>query len=472
MALAATGIATPSLDVTSIISQLMTLEQRPLTLLAQKQATMQSKISAFGAVQGALSSIQTAAKALGKAEIFASNKATVADTGVATVAASTTATPGNYTIEVSSLARSQVTASDAFAGSTSTVGSGTLTIELGSYSGGAFTANPDKTPVTINIDSSAATLADVRDAINSADAGVTASLINDGTGSRLVMTSKDGGTANTVRITAADDDGNNTDNAGLSRLIYDASTGGVSNMAEKVTAADANLMVNGIAVTSSGNTLTDMIEGVTLTLKKTNVGSPTTITVASDQSGAKTAIEKLVKTYNDAVSTIKNQSSYNTTTKTGAALNGESVVQSMRSRLTSVFTGEIAPGVTLGSIGVAVQKDGTLAIDSDKLAAALDSGAAKNLFLGSTGVTGLSSKIDSVIEAMIEDDGLIANRTDGLATSMKYLDRQKDQLNLRLEQVEARYRRQFTALDTLMSSMSTTSSYLTQQLANLPTYSK
>jgi flagellar hook-associated protein 2 len=86
-------------------------------------------------------------------------------------------------------------------------------------------------------------------------------------------------------------------------------------------------------------------------------------------------------------------------------------------------------------------------------------------------VTGLASKIDSAIEAMIEDDGLISNRTDGLETSMKYLDRQKDQLNLRLEQIEARYRRQFTALDTLMSSMNTTSSYLAQQLANLPTYS-
>jgi flagellar hook-associated protein 2 len=204
---------------------------------------------------------------------------------------------------------------------------------------------------------------------------------------------------------------------------------------------------------------------------RTTTATTPTITVASDQSGAKTAIEKLVKTYNDAVSTIKNQSSYNTTTKTAAALNGESVVQNMRSRLSSVFTGEIAPGVTFSSIGVAVQKDGTLAIDSDKLTAALESGAAKNLFLGSTGVTGLASKIDSAIEAMIEDDGLISNRTDGLETSMKYLDRQKDQLNLRLEQIEARYRRQFTALDTLMSSMNTTSSYLAQQLANLPTYS-
>ena len=184
MALAATGIGS-NLDVTSIISQLMTLEQRPLTVLAQKQASLQTKISAFSAVKGALSTIQTSAQALSNADVFASRKATIADTSVATVAAGTTATPASYSIEVSSLARAQVTASTAFTNSSTTVGSGELTIELGTYSGGTFTANPAKTAVTIPIGSSAATLADVRDAINGASAGVTASLINDGTGSSL-----------------------------------------------------------------------------------------------------------------------------------------------------------------------------------------------------------------------------------------------------------------------------------------------
>ncbi len=467
MALAATGIGS-NLDVTSIISQLMTLEQRPLTVLAQKQASLQTKISAFSAVKGALSTIQTSAQALSNADVFASRKATIADTSVATVAAGTTATPASYSIEVSSLARAQVTASTAFTNSSTTVGSGELTIELGTYSGGTFTANPAKTAVTIPIGSSAATLADVRDAINGASAGVTASLINDGTGSRLVLTSQDGGTANTVRITATDDDGVDTDNAGLSRLIYDASTGGVSHMSEKISATDAALTVNGISVTSSSNTLTSTIEGVTLSLKKTNVGSPTTLTVGADYGGTKAAIEKLVKSYNDAVSTIKNQTAYNTTTKTGAALNGESTVLSLRSRLSAAFTGEIAPGVTLGSIGVSVKKDGTLEINSDKLTAALENGAAKNLFVGSTGVTGLATKIDSMVKALIDDDGLIDNRTDGLDASIKYLDSQKTKLSQRLELIEARYRRQFTALDTLMSSMNTTSSYLTQQLASLP----
>ncbi len=457
-----------NLDINTIVTQLMTVEKRPLTLLAAKQSAIDAKISSYGMLKSAFSTLQTAAEGLSKADIFASRKATIADGNVATVAASTTATPGNYSIEVSSLARAQVTASAAFAGGASaTVGSGTLTIELGSYSGGTFTVNPDKTPVNVTIPNTATSLGDVRDAINAANAGVTASLLNDGTGTRLVITSKDGGTANTVRITANDSDGDNTDAAGLSRLTYDASTGGSSNMSEKVTATDALLKVNGIDVVSSTNTLTNTIEGVTLTLKNTNAGSPTTLTVSNDSSGAKAAVDKLVKSYNDAILTIKNQTAYNSTTEKGAALSGESTVLSLRSRLASVVTGEIAPGVSLASIGVSVQKDGSLKVDSDKLATALDNGKAKALFVGSTGVTGLASRIDSMIAAAIDDEGLIGNRLSGMDDAKKAMKVQEERLNTRMELIEARYRRQFSALDSMISSMNQTSDYLTKQLASL-----
>lgn len=457
-----------NLDINTIVTQLMTVEKRPLTLLAAKQSAIDAKISSYGMLKSAFSTLQTAAEGLSKADVFAARKATIADGNVATVAASTTATPGNYSIEVSSLARAQVTASAAFAGgSSATVGSGTLTIELGSYSGGAFTVNPDKTPVTVTIPNTATSLGDVRDAINAANAGVTASLLNDGTGTRLVIASKEGGTANTVRITANDSDGDNTDAAGLSRLTYDASTGGSSNMSEKVTATDALLKVNGIDVVSSTNTLTSTIEGVTLTLKNTNVGSPTALTVSNDSSGAKAAVDKLVKSYNDAILTIKNQTAYNSTTDKGAALSGESTVLSLRSRLASVVTGEIAPGVSLASIGVSVQKDGSLKVDSDKLATALDNGKAKALFVGSTGVTGLASRIDSMIAAAIDDEGLIGNRLAGMDDAKKAMKVQEERLNTRMDLIEARYRRQFSALDSMISSMNQTSAYLTKQLASL-----
>ena len=469
-AITSSGIGS-GLQVESLVSQLMAVEQRPLTLLAQKEANVQAKISAYGAVKGALSSIQSAATSLTNAATFTARKAAIANADVANVAATTSAVPGNYSVEVATLAESQVVASGQFAASTTSVGSGTLTIQLGKYSAGSFTANASKTAVNITIGSGATTLANVRDAINNANAGVTASLVNDGTGSRLVLRSADGGTNNAVKITATDDDGNNTDDAGLSKLIYDASTGGTSHMTEKTVAADATLTVNGIAITSSTNTLTDAIEGVTLTLKKTNVGSPTVVSVTNDTSVAKTGIERLVKAYNDALTTIKSQTSYDVANDKAATLNGESTMLSLRNRLSSAISTAVAPGLSLSSVGISVAKDGKLEIDSTKLTTALDNGNAKKLFQGYDSITGLGSRLNSLMSDMIDTNGLIASRTQGLAASVKTIQNQSDVVSKRLTMIEARYRKQFTALDSLMSSMTATSNYLTTQLANLPSAS-
>lgn len=470
MAISSAGIGS-GLDVSGLVSQLMSLEQRPLTLLAQKEAGVQAKISAYGSIKGALSSIQSAATALSNAATFTARKAAIGNADVATVAGTQTAVAGNYTLEVNTLAESQVVASGQFAGTTASVGSGTLTIQLGKYDAGAFTANPDKAAVNITIGSDAMTLADVRDAINDADAGVTASLVNDGTGHRLVLRSVDGGTENTVKITATDDDGNNTDDAGLSRLIYDASTGGTSRLSQMIPASDATLTVNGIAITSSTNTLTDAIEGVTLSLKKTNVGSPTVVSVTNDTSVARSGVERLVKAYNDALGVIKTQTNYNTETNKAATLNGESTMLALRNRLSALVGTSIAPGLNLSVIGVSVEKDGKLAIDSTKLTAALDNGNVEKLFRGFDDVKGMGSRLTSLMDDMIDAGGLISSRTEGLTAAAKAYQKRADAMSDRLLTIEARYRKQFSALDTLISNMTATSNYLTQQLANLPTMS-
>jgi flagellar hook-associated protein 2 len=470
MPISSAGIGS-GLDIAGLVSQLMSIEQRPLTLLAQKEASVQAKISAYGAIKGSLSSLQSAATAMSNEATFTARKAAIANADVATVAATTAAVAGSYSLEVNSLAEAQVVASGQFAGTTANVGSGTLTIQLGKYSAGIFTANPDKTAVNISIGSDAATLADVRDAINDANAGVTASLVNDGIGNRLVLRSLDGGTENTVKITAVDDDGIHTDDAGLSRLIYDASTGGTSRLTQQVPAADAALTVNGIPITSSTNTLTDAIEGVTLNLKKTNIGSPTIVTVTNDTSVAKSGVERLVKAYNDALGVIKTQTNYNTETDTAATLNGESTLLALRTRLSALVTTSIAPGLNLSAIGVSVEKDGKLAIDSTKLATALDNGNVQKLFRGVGDVTGLGKQMSSLLEGVIDSKGLITSRTSGLTSAAKALQKQSEVVSDRLITIEARYRKQFTALDSLISNMTATSNYLSQQLANLPTIS-
>ncbi|WP_374338128.1 flagellar filament capping protein FliD [Methyloversatilis sp.] len=466
-----TGLGS-GLDVESLVSSLMAIEQRPITLLAQKEATAQAKISAYGSLKGVLSSLQTAAQSISTTASFSARKATISNSEVATVAATTSAVAGSYAVSVNTLAASQVIASSAFASRTDAVGSGTITVKLGTYSSGTFTQNASKAAVNIAIPSDATTLEDVRDAINDADAGVSASIVNDGSGMRLVLSSTDGGTANAMQITVTDDDGNNTDTSGLSKLVYDASTGGTSNMSQQVAAADASLTINGIAITSSSNVLTEAIDGVTLNLKNTAAGETATVTVASDTSNAKTGIEKFVSAYNTAVTEIKKQTAYNVDTGTAATLNGESTAISLRSRLSSMIGLQLAKDVSLSAIGVELQKDGTLKINSDKLATALSDGRAQQLFAGTDETDGLSARMDDMLDGVLDStNGLLTSRTDGLSASVKALGKQADALAVRLETIEARYRKQFTALDTLMSSMNSTSSYLTQQLANLPTYS-
>ena len=214
------------LDVTGIVSQLMAVERRPLSALDSKEATQQTKLTAFGSLKGAVSSFQSSLAALASPEKFTGVAASITDTTLASVSATSKAVTGSHSIEIQTLAQSQKLKSANFATTSTTIGSGTMTIQFGTYSGGTFTLNPDKAAQSITISPNNSSLAGIRDAINLADAGVTASIVNDGSGNRLVIASEETGLSNALKITTTDADSNNTDNAGLSQLVYDASTGG------------------------------------------------------------------------------------------------------------------------------------------------------------------------------------------------------------------------------------------------------
>jgi flagellar hook-associated protein 2 len=376
MALSSPGIGS-NLDVNSIVSQLMALERRPITALDKKEAGFQAQLTAYGTLKGALSSFQNALKALATPARFTGNRTGVADTTVLTASAGSGAAAGSYGIQVTALAQAhKLKTGTTFASTSETLGSGTLSIQFGTYSGGIFTANPDKAAATITIPAGQNSLAGVRDAINAANAGVTAGIVNDGSGNLLTIASKDGGVANALRITVTDDDGNNTDNAGLSRLAYDAATGGTSNMAQSQAAQNATVIIDGITVSKSTNIITDAIEGVTLNLLKTNVGSSTALTVSRDTGSIKSAVESFVKSFNDAAKAMKDLSAYNAAAKHGAILQGDSTLRTIQSQLRAVINSALSTAggglTTLSDIGVAFQKDGTLALDGTKLQKALD----------------------------------------------------------------------------------------------------
>jgi len=372
-------LATPGigsgLDVNGIVNQLMSVERRPLFALDSKEARQQTQLSAFGALKGALSGFQSSLSGLSSLDKFNANSAKLTDSSLASVSAKTSATPGNYDIEVQTLAQAQKLKSGNFASTNSTVGSGTLTIQFGTYSGGGFTLNPEKSAQTITIAPGQSTLAGIRDAINQADAGVTANIVNDGSGDRIVIASKDTGLSNALKITVADDDGDHTNNAGLSQLAYDASTGGTANLTETVTASNATMVIDGISISKASNTISDAIEGVTFNLLKADPGTTTTLSVARNTTGVEKAISSFVDAFNSLNTTITDLSKYNAETKQASVLSGDFTVRSIQNQLRNELLKplETAGGglSILAEVGISFQDDGSLKFDSSKLSSVI-----------------------------------------------------------------------------------------------------
>ena len=305
------------LDVNGIVSQLMAAERQPLAALTKQELAYTQKLSAFGQVRSALAGFQSALNDLSSGSKFQALSATSSDPQVLSATASGKAIPASYQIEVAQLAQQQKLASSGYATTDEVVGSGTLTIQFGTYDSGlnTFTANADKATKSIAIDPANNTLAGIRDAINAANAGVTATIVNDGSaaGNRLVLSSADSGAANSLKISVADDDANDLNSSGLSALAYDptAAVGSGKNLGQVAAALDAQLTIDGIAVAQATNTVSNAIEGVTLNLAQTNVGEKLTLTVSRDTKAVTDAVQAFVKSYNGASGTLKKLTAFN-----------------------------------------------------------------------------------------------------------------------------------------------------------------
>ncbi|MDO9372648.1 MAG: flagellar filament capping protein FliD [Gammaproteobacteria bacterium] len=388
MAISAAGLGS-GLDVNAIVSQLMGLERQPLTALDRKEAVFQAKISAYGNIKSTLSSFQTAVRGISDISKFQVFKATSADTTLYTATATSTATAGSYGVEVVRLAKAHKLTTAGQASSTATIGAGTattLTFDFGTVGGGTlggdgkytgvsrtFDLNPLKSTKTVTVNNTNNTLEGVRNAINNANIGVTATILNDGgagTPYRLVLTSSDTGAANSLRVAVSGD----ATVQGL--LAYDSTA--TQNLAQTDTALhagsnDAQIKVDGFTVTKASNTITDVIAGVTLNLVKAGVA--TTLTVARDTAAVKGAVESFVKAYNDIQKTITGLTAYNASTKQGAILQGDysavGVLSQIRGKLNSAIQYSGGTLTLLSQVGISFQKDGSLTLDSTKLDTAI-----------------------------------------------------------------------------------------------------
>jgi flagellar hook-associated protein 2 len=376
MAISSPGLGS-GLDVTSIVTQLMQLERRPIALLDNKEVSFQAKLSAFGAFKGVLSSFQGAVRGLAEASRFTAVRSSSSDASVAAASGGSAASVGSYAIEVTKLAQAQKLAAAGQASSSAAIGTGTLTFDFGTITGGTFDAPTGKytgagfTPSgsaskSVTIDAAHASLEGIRDAINAANIGVTASLVNDGSASphRLLLSAANGGAPNAMRISVAGD-------AGLAALLAH-NPAGTQALSQTVAAQNAELKIDGLTISKPSNVVTDAIQGVTLSLAK--VGT-TTVGVARDTAGVKSAIDGFVKAYNDLNKSLSDLTRFDSATRKASVLTGDGTVRSVLAQIRTVISSALSTAggglTTLTDIGIAFQVDGTLKLDAAKLDKAL-----------------------------------------------------------------------------------------------------
>ncbi len=668
MAISSAGLGS-GLDVSGIISKLMQVESQPLTALDTKEASYQAKLTAYGGLKGVLSGFQTAVRALSDPVKFQTLKATPSDSAVVTSSAASNAVAGIYALNISKIAQSQKLVAAGQGSTSAAIGAGattTLTFDFGTISGGTFTAYDPGAGTggvysgstftgngngakTVTINSGNNTLTGIRDAINAAKIGVTATIVNDGGASpyRLVLSSDNAGKSNSLKISV-------TGEAAISDLLAHDPVG-TQKLQETVTGQNTELTVNGVFVSKASTTLTDVVQGVTLTALKTGTAN---VTVARDSTAVSGAVNTFAKAYNDLNKALKDLTAYDAANRKASVLTGDSTVRSIQTQIRGVLNAALPAGgayTNLSQVGIIFKSDGTLSVDTAKLNNALSSnpsavasvfaatgsasdslvsyvgstsktkagtyalavsqlatqgtlvggggigsltiaagsndtlnvtvdgvstavtlaartyasnaelateiqskingasvfsnagisvtasesagvltitsaryGSASSVSISGNGAanllgtpiatpgldvagtigdasgtgsgqnltgTGISGadglkllisgglagargtvnfsqgyayQLDKLIDGMLGSSGTLASKTDGINRSIKDINSRRDVLNRRLADVEARYRKQFTALDTLISNMNQTSAYLTQQLANLP----
>ena len=479
-------------DLTSLLNNLMKSESLPLVALQKKEATQQTKITAYGSLSSALSAFRDAYAAVDESK-FNTAKATSSDATVATVTGKIGASSGNLSLKVDNLATEAKVASarvldgDGNAAATdSTIGTGTLTFTLGkaTQTPPGFEADTEKESFTVDIGSGQNTLAGIRDAVNAKANGITAAIVKDGTGARLVFSSVKTGEQGNFKIGTSGDAGEGG-GPGLAQFAYDpAAPGSAATSPSQLTLGiNASLTLDGMAISSPNNTLTDTIDGLTITLLKggVNAGVPSTstINVSQDNAGAKTAVNSLATAYNTLLAATKKlalsvpQDAGSTDTRTDGPLSGDSTIRSLmnqiKASIAAPMDGATGPYSSLGAIGMEFQKDGTLKLNETRFDAAMtaDRGAVTKLFTkvpNGEGSQGITAAVASLVTPMLADGGQVKSRIDSLTTVTKQLQEQQKSVSARLVQIEARYRAQFTALDAMLTSMNSTSAFLTKQL--------
>ena len=410
------NLMSSSIDVSTIVENLMYVERAPVRIMESKVSTLEGKVGAyqslntklsaladklntllFGSSDAPLTQPYSFADRLSKS-IFAQSEMISSDEDAISATASGVAAGGSYAITVSSLAQAHTMISSSFADATSTsIGTGTVTITGGSGE-----------PVTLTLNDTNSTLNGLRDAINNAQAGVTATIINDGSSTpyRLMLTSNDTGTANAFTVTSS------------------LSGGQSPTFSQTQAATDAQFTVNGVSIIKSSNTISDVIDGVTLTLKN-QTAAPVTLRAQRDTDAIVTALNEFVTAYNAVNSFINSQFTYNADAEGAGILAGDSTLRRVQSLLQNPLSQSVKNPYTnlavASQAGLEFSRDGSLSLNESEFREAIGNNftAVAALFLGdgtpAGGATASDRRVNFAGKTPLTQAGTYAIQVDALA---------------------------------------------------------
>ncbi len=444
--LSSTGIGS-GLDIDSLVSKLVAADRSAgQTRIDNKKTSLTQQFSAMATLMGGMSAFQASLNSLVTAGSFTSRSVTLSDDTAFTAKADSSAAAGSYDVQVQQLAKAAQLGSKEFDSASAKVGTGTLTISVGASS------------FNINVADGANSVANIRDAINKSagNTGVQASLLTDVKGTHLVLTSTKTGADHALKVTASGGDG------GLQKLAYDPN--GTQNMEVRSDAKDAIVFVSGYEIHSDSNTVSNAIEGVTLTLKApTDTNTPVLLNVDRDDGAIQDAAKKFVDSYNSLASTIKSLGKYDVSTDTGGPLIGDAMLRNIDSQVRKMISSPVA-GVTgsyttLASLGITTQADGSLKLDGVRFNAALQAnpGAVSDIFTSDNGV---AVKLADLMGQKTASTGEVTVRSSNITDSLVDLKDQQDALDARMKVVQDRYYKQFNALDSLLAQLNNTATSL------------
>ncbi len=448
------GLAS-GMDTAALVDSLMAIERVPLERMTVDKTWMSSRLAAFTAFDGKLNNFLNSITNLGDTEQYFKREVSSSSEDYFSATASNEAMDNTgYQISVESLAQVQKSYSNSVDGLGNDIGFSSKTTQI--LGTGSFGITVDGTETTINLTAENNSLEGLMTAINDADMGVTAAIVNDGTDSpyRLTLTGQ---------------------TVGSSFSVTNNLTGGTeffNDFATSQPAAQAHIIVDGLDIYSDSNTIAEAIPGVTLDLLKAESGTTTQITVKEDTAAVKQNIDNFIAGYNDVISFITSQSTMGDTK--GGILAGDSGLNSIKSHLQKMLTSltdNSGSFKALSQLGLETQKDGTIKLNNDILTDAIntDLGSLVSLLAGENENTdGLASNFQSYLESLTSSTtGLLAGRSESINSSIKSLDERILQTEMRLAKREETLNKQFYAMEQLVSVMNAQSDYLTQQMTML-----